>query len=227
MKTRTPVFLNLLSITTAMITLAAVWVVLFLTPIEAVMGNVQKVFYFHVSCGWVGMLSFLCAAVSGGVYLANRKTLWDKISLSSVEIGLVFTLACILSGSIWAKPVWNTWWTWDPRLTTITIMALIYVAYLLLRRGLDDSEKSARFAAVYAVLGFISVPLTFVSIRLLRAIHPVVIGSGSEAASSTFNLAPEMVTALLISLTAFTLIFVTFLWHRTRLGLLEQEKDIT
>ena len=90
---------------------------------------------------------------------------------------MVFMLIAIITGSIWARPIWNTWWTWDPRLTTATIMELIYAAYLMLRQGIEDPDRRARFGAVYAIIGFLSVPLTFFSIRIFRTIHPVVIGS--------------------------------------------------
>jgi len=224
LKEKTPVVLTLISLAALILFVAVAIIVLFFTPLEAVMGAVQKMFYFHVSAGWVGMLSFLVAAISGGVYLKSREHLWDILSQSSVEIGLVFTLICIISGSIWAKPIWNTWWTWDPRLTTVSIMALIYAAYLLLRRGIDEPEKSARFGAVYTLLGFVSVPLTFISIRLLRTIHPVVFG-GSASIAGSFSLEPRMLFALTFSLAAFSVMFAALLWHRTRLGLLEYEKE--
>ena len=96
--------------------LVALYLVLFYAPREAVMGDVQRVFYFHVAAGWVGALAFLVTAVTGAIYLARRDAKWDRVALASVEIGIVFTFVNIVSGSIWARPIWNTWWTWDPRL---------------------------------------------------------------------------------------------------------------
>jgi heme exporter protein C len=186
-------------------------------PREAVMGEVQRLFYFHVSAGWVGMVSFLVAAVAGGFYLATRRMSWDELAVASVEIGVVFTLINIVSGSIWARPAWNTWWTWDPRLVTATVMELIYFAYLMLRQGVDDPERGARFGAVYSIFGFLSVPFTFLSIRYFRTIHPVVIGSGDPSASGAFDMTPRMVQVFLFSLVTFSLIYAVLLGHRLRL----------
>jgi heme exporter protein C len=199
--------------------------VFFFTPIEAVMGAVQKVFYFHVAAGWVGMLGFLAAAITGGFYLNTRDRKWDVASEAAVEIGLVFMLINIVTGSIWARPIWNAWWTWDPRLTTATIMELIYAAYLILRKGVEESEKRGRFGAVYAIIGFISVPLTFFSIRIFRTIHPVVVGSGDPSASGAFSMSPAMSQTFIFSLVVFTLVFIDLFWHRIRLGKLADDVE--
>ena len=203
----------------------ALYLVLFYAPLEAVMGEVQRVFYFHVAAGWVGALAFVVAAVSGIVYLARGDRRWDRVGLSSVEIGIVFTLINIVSGSIWARPIWNTWWTWDPRLVTATVMELIYIAYVMLRQGIEDPERRARFGAVYAIVGFLSVPLTFLSIRIWRTIHPVVIGSGDPTAQGAFDMTPKMLTAFMFSLLTFTVIYATLLWHRLRLEALAERVE--
>jgi heme exporter protein C len=190
---------------------------LFYAPREAVMGDVQRVFYFHVASGWVGGLAFLVAAVAGVVFLIRADRRWDAIGLASVEIGLVFSLATVISGSVWARPIWNTWWTWDPRLVTVTVMILVYLAYLLLRQGIEDPERRARFAAAYGIIGFLSVPLTFLSIRIFRTIHPVVVGSSDPAALGAFDMTPPMLQTFLFSLFTFTVLYVTLLWHRMRM----------
>ncbi|MCK4962208.1 MAG: cytochrome c biogenesis protein CcsA, partial [Anaerolineales bacterium] len=161
------------------------------------------------------------------VYLARGDHRWDQIALASVEIGLFFTLANIISGSVWARPIWNTWWTWDPRLVTASIMELVYIAYLLLRQGVDDPDRRARFGAVYSIVGFISVPITFLSIRIFRTIHPVVIGSGDLAVMGSFNMELKMRVAFFFSLFTFTLIYVTLLWHRLRLQHLAERVEQT
>jgi len=208
--------------------LIALGMVIFYAPYEQTMGAVQKVFYFHVSMGWVGMLGFLAAAVSAGIYLGRVRRgdadKWDIASLAGVEIGLVFMLLCIITGSIWARPIWNTWWTWDPRLTTAAIMELIYAAYLLLRQGIEDPSRQARFGAVYCLVGFISVPLTFLSIRIFRTIHPVLIGSNDPSAQP-MNMTAPMTTAFMFSLLAFTLIFIDLYWHRIRLAQLARQVE--
>lgn len=186
------------------------------------MGDVQRVFYFHVAAGWVGALAFLVTAIVGVIYLIRGEERWDRIAAASVEIGVVFTFINIVTGSIWARPIWNTWWTWDPRLVTATIMELIYIAYMMLRQGIDDPDRRARFSAVYGIVGFISVPITFASIRIFRTIHPVVVGSSDPTALGAFDMNAEMRVAFFFSLFTFTLIYITLLWYRLRL---QQQKE--
>lgn len=214
--------LDVVSVTMLVVATAAVF---FYAPLERVMGWVQKVFYFHVSAGWVGMLSFLVAAVCGVLYLIKKENRYDHIEVAAVEIGIAFTLINVITGAIWARPIWNAWWTWDPRLTTATIMELVYFAYLMLRSGIEEPERRARFGAVYAIVGFLSVPLTFFSIRLFRTIHPVVIGSNDPGAAGAFDMTPMMTQTFMFSLLTFTVIFITLLWHRVRLGNLAEKVE--
>jgi heme exporter protein C len=203
----------------------SLYMVFFYAPTEVVMGDVQRVFYYHVATAWVGMLGFMAAGVAGVVYLRKNDLKWDIVSLSAVEISLVFFFITIIMGSIWARPVWNTWWTWDVRLTTATIIELVYAAYLLLRQGIEDPDRRARFGAVYTLVGFISVPLTFISIRFLRTIHPVVFGSSDPGAEGSFPMTSPMRTTFIFSLITFSFIFVTLLWHRIRLGQLAEKVE--
>lgn len=216
--------LFIFDIVTALLMAAAAGMVFFYAPLEAVMGYVQKVFYFHVASAWVGMLSFIVAAVAGVIYLKKRNSKWDIVSYAAVEIGILFALITIITGSIWARPIWNTWWTWDPRLTTTTIMTLVYVAYLMLRQGIDEPEKRARFGAVYVIVGALSVPLTFLSIRIFRTIHPVVIAAPT-ATSAAFDMSPKMLQTFLFSLFVFSILFIDLLWHRIKLGKLQDEVE--
>ncbi len=214
-----------LDIVSSVLFFTAAAMVFFYAPLERVMGAVQKVFYFHVAAGWIGMLSFLVAAAAGIVYLVRKESRWDLVGISAVEIGIAFTLINVITGAIWARPIWNTWWTWDPRLTTATIMELVYAAYLMLRTGIEEPERRARFGAVYAIVGFLSVPLTFFSIRLVRTIHPVVIGSSDPSALGSFDMTPKMTQTFMVSLVAFTFVFASLLWHRIRLGSLGQRVE--
>ena len=216
-----PLVLKGLDLLSIVMILIAAGLVFFYAPRDVQMGEVQKLFYFHVATAWVGMLGFLVAAVAGVFYLRRNEERWDIIGVSAVEISLVFFLIAIILGSIWARPIWNTWWTWDPRLTTAAIVELIYAAYLLLRSGVDDPDRRARYSAIYAIFGFISVPLTFLSIRLLRTIHPVVIGS----VGGGFSMDGAMTTAFFFSLAAFSFLFADLLWHRVRLGILRTEVE--
>lgn len=224
--TKKPRFLSILDGLSGLMILIAAGLVFFYAPVELMMGLVQKVFYFHVATAWVGMLGFLVAAIAGVVYLRKGNLLWDIIGYAAVEISLIFFLTAIIMGSIWARPIWNTWWTWDPRLTTAVIVELIYAAYMLLRQGVDDPERRARFSAVYAIFGFFSVPLTFISIRLLRTIHPVVIGTAEAASRGGFNMDSPMKLAFFFSLAAFSVFFADLLWHRIRLGKLRAEVEV-
>lgn len=220
-----PPGLKILDITSILLILVAAGMVFFYAPLEVVMGWVQKIFYFHVANLWVGMLGFLVALIAGVTYLCNGDHRWDIVGLAAIEISVIFFFTGIVTGSIWARPIWNTWWTWDPRLTTATIVELVYVAYLMLRQGIEDPDRRARFGAVYAILGFISVPLTFMSIRLLRTIHPVVIGSGDSAAQGGFDMTSKMLQTFLFTLFGFTVLFVDLMWHRIRLGNLAEKVE--
>lgn len=220
-----PITLKILDVVAIVSLLGATAMVFFYAPVERVMGAVQKVFYFHVAAGWVGMLSFLFAAVAGIIFLIKKNKIWDLVGVAAVEIGIIFIFINIVTGSIWARPIWNTWWTWDPRLTTATIMELVYIAYLMLRQGIEDPDRRARFGAVYAIVGFLSVPLTFFSIRIFRTIHPVVIAGSDPSAVGTFDMTPSMFNTLMVSIAVFSIIFVDLVWHRIRLGKLAHKVD--
>ncbi len=209
--------LQIFNLITAALMVVATGLVFFYAPLERSMGQVQRIFYFHVPVAWDSMLAFFVTFVASIVYLRTANTWWDMVGRVSVEIGLVFTLMAIVSGSIWARPAWNTWWTWDPRLTTYTIMALIYVAYLMLRQGLEDPDRRARFASVYGIVGFISVPITFFSIRWWRTIHPVVIGNGNAAAEGGFDMTSPMRLVFFFCLFAITVLYFNFLANRLQL----------
>jgi len=213
-----PKALTILDIVSVILFLTAVYLALVYTPLEVVMGWVQKVFYFHVATAWVGMMGFMVAGVAGIIYLWKKDLKWDIVEVAAVEISMVFFGITIVMGSIWARPIWNTWWTWDPRLTTAAITMLVYAAYMMLRQGIEDPDRRARFGAVYTILGFVAVPITFISIRLLRTIHPVVIGEGAGSGDGSFAMSADMRTAFFFSLFVFTVLFIDFMWHRIRMG---------
>lgn len=220
-----PRLLTILDIISALMVLTAAGFVFFYAPVELTMGLVQKIFYFHVATAWVGMLGFIVAAVAGIFYLVKGKEIWDITGFASVEISLVFFLIAIVLGSIWARPAWNTWWTWEPRLTTAAIVEIIFAAYLLLRKGVDDPEKRARFSAIYAIFGSLSVPITWIAIRVLRTIHPVVIGTAEAASQGGFSMDSAMKLTFFFSLGAFSVFFADLLWHRIRLGRLQAKVE--
>ncbi|MEW6027909.1 MAG: cytochrome c biogenesis protein [Chloroflexota bacterium] len=213
-----PLALKILDITAVLLFAVGAYMALVYAPTEAVMGQVQRVFYFHVATAWVALLGFIAAGVTGVIYLVTKNMKWDIVEVAAVEISLVFFFITIVLGSIWARPIWNTWWTWDPRLTTAAVTELIYIAYFMLRQGIEDPDRRARFGAVYTLVGAVSAPITFFAIRLFRTIHPVVIGSPSAEAQGGFSMTADMRTAFFFNLFAFTVIFVSFFWNRIRMG---------
>jgi heme exporter protein C len=215
-----PTLLKILDVLSVLLLGAAAYLALVFAPREAVMGDVQRVFYFHIGTAWTGLLGFLFSAALGIAYLVKKDLKWDVMEVAAVEISVVFFFITIVLGSIWARPAWNTWWTWDPRLTTAAITELVYVAYFMLRSGVEDPDRRARFGAVYAVLGGLSAPITFMAIRLFRSIHPVVIGA-ANANQEKMGMTPDMRIAFFFALFAFTVIFIDLFWNRIRLGQLE------
>lgn len=171
----------------------------------------QRIIYFHIATAWVGFLAFFVTFVGGVAYLRTQSRAWDIVALSSAEIGTVFMLGVLVSGSIWAKPAWGVWWVWDERLTISLVQFLIYVGYLMLRASVEDPSRRARFAAVYGIVAFISVPINFIAIRLWRTQHPLMFGSEDGGLSS------NMMFAFFFCLATFTVWYATLMWHRIRL----------
>ena len=200
------VTLKVLDILSIILLGIATYLALVFAPTELVMGDVQRVFYFHVGTAWTALLGFILAAVFSIIYLITKDLKWDRFQVAAIEVSLVFFLITIVLGSIWARPAWNTWWTWDPRLTTAAITELIYVAYFMLRQGIDDPDQRARFGAVYALIGGLSAPITFFAIRL-------------------FSMTPDMLTSFLFALLTFTVIFIDLFWNRVRLGSLQDKVE--
>jgi heme exporter protein C len=206
----------LIGLTTAAMVIS-LYLVFVYVPTERTMGIVQRIFYFHVPSAWVGFVAFLAAFIAGIAYLTRREWRWDAIGAASVEIGIVFSTIALVTGSLWARPTWNTWWTWDPRLTTTLILWIYYVSLLLLRQMVESEERRARFSAVLSIVGFVNVPIVFLAIRLWRTIHPVLF------TSEGFALEPSMLLTMLVSLLTFTLLYLCLLWLRVRQEYLHAE----
>jgi heme exporter protein C len=167
----------------------------------------QRIFYFHVPVDWVAFLSFFIVFIASIAYLRTRDQKWDNIAHSSAELGIVFTSLMLLTGMIWARPAWGVYWVWDPRLTTALVLWFIYVAYLLVRSYAGEEVRGARFAAVLGIVGFIDVPIVALAIVLWRTQHPapLVFEGGLDG---------SMMATLMVSLAAFTCLFVTLLRAR-------------
>jgi len=220
-----PLALTVLDIVSIILLGISAYLALVFAPTELVMGNVQRVFYFHIGTAWTALMGFILAAVFSVTYLVTKDMKWDRLQVAAIEVSMVFFFITIVLGSIWARPAWNTWWTWDPRLTTAAVTELIYIAYFMLRQGIDEPERRARFGAVYGLIGGISAPITFFVIRLFRTIHPVVVGGGNADAQGGFAMTADMKVAFFFALFAFTIIFIDLFWNRVRLGDLQEKVE--
>jgi len=188
-------------------------------------GQAQRIFYFHVSAAWVAFGAWLVSAYAGVRYLRSRDLQWDRLAVSSAEVGVIFIVMVLLTGMLWGRPTWNAWWTWDFKLTLSLLQFLMYLAYLVLRSGVENPEQRARFSAVYGIIGSLTIPLNFLVSRVLQSIHPAVFGDSVNARQQGgFGLAGEMVPVLLFSLLTFTIFYVYFL--RTRIALQEEADQL-
>ena len=190
----------------------AVLAAFFYAPRELSMGDVQRIFYFHVPSAWVGFFGFFVTFLASIAYLVRGERRWDIIAASSAEVGLTFITAAVVTGSLWARPVWGTYWTWEPRLTISAVQLLVYVAYVMLRSAADNPAQTARFSAVYGIVAFVTVPLSWFAIRWWRTIHPDVLTGGDSS-----GLEPRMVQTLMFCLLTFTALYFAILRQRVRL----------
>ncbi len=217
---------KVLAWSTFLVVFAALYLALVYAPTEKTMGDIQRIFYFHVASAWVGMMAFLVVFVASIVYLITRRANWDIYAYTSAEIGVFFTTIVLITGPIWARPIWNTWWSWDPRLTTTLIMWFLYLAYGKIRSAVGEEEKKARLAAVFGILAFTDVPVVFFAIRWWRTLHP-----GALITSSGIGLAPSMKPAFFVSLLAFSLLYCYFMMRSVRIEKLKTEirllKEVT
>ena len=207
---------SILAIVTALLLSFALYEALVIAPTERTMGDVQRIFYYHVPSAWTAFLLFMINFVASVVYLIRRNVKADILALVSAEVGVVFCMVVLVTGPIWARPVWGIWWTWDLRLTLTLLLWLIYVSYLVLRR-FSTSSQTPVLAAVLAIFGALDVPLVYFSIWFFRTQHPSpVIGGGG-------SLDPGMGRVLLINWAAFLCLAWLVSWTRYRLEVLKRE----
>jgi heme exporter protein C len=179
-------------------------------------GQLQRIYYFHVPSAWIAYLSFAIVFLASIAYLRTSARRWDLLAHSAAEIGVVFTTLVLITGPIWARPVWGTWWQWEARLTATLVLWLTYVGYLFLRSLATDPARSGRLAAVVGVVGFLDVPVVHFSVRWWRTLHPSGPSPADPSTGSGLG-APELL-AFFTSLAAFTLLFAYLLAVRARLG---------
>ena len=204
---------------TGVMMLVNLYLIFMVAPTDSVLGHVQRVFYFHVPIAIMSFLAFFVVFIGSLMYLIKRTLKWDAVAHASAEVGVVFVTLALLTGIIWARPVWNTWWTWEPRLTTTMILWLIYVAYLMVRSYAPSQSKGAIYAAVVGIIGFIDVPIVYYSVVWWRSIHPSpVVGpfAQSDALDGT------MALILLYSLITFIFFFAYMIVERMELRKTEE-----
>ncbi len=201
---------------TALLLLIGFYLSFLYAPRERVMGDVQRIFYFHMPLAWNGFLAFAITFVSGLLYLRTRKLKYDLWAAASAEVGLLFITLALLTGSIWARSAWGTYWTWEPRLTTAAVLWLMYAFYLILRSYIENREKMRLIAAAYGIVAFINVPIVFMSIRWWRTLHPVLIEP------TGLKMETPMVLTLVVALVAFTMFYVLLLAQRIKLAQAEE-----
>ncbi len=187
-------------------------------PREVTQGNVQRIMYLHVPSVLTAYLAFGLVLLGSAAYLATRRIGWDRLAAAAAEIGVLFTAVTIVSGSIWGRPTWGVWWTWDARLTSTAVLLLVYVGYLLLRAMVDEPEARARYAAVVGIVGAANIPIVHFSVKWWRALHQpsTILGPGPSP------IAAPIALALFVNWIAFTLLFAYFLSRRLEIATLEE-----
>jgi len=200
-ETRFPVVSLVIGILSLLGMMVSIWMIFLYAPTDAVQGQPQRIFYFHVPLAWLGMLGFVLVAIAGIGYLVKKDERWDWAARASAESGAFFITLALITGSIWGKTIWGTWWTWDARLTTTLILWFIYIGYLMLRSYMGRTHASARAGAVLAIIGIIDVPIIYESVNWWRTLHPPAQVGVQDALPSS------VVLTLMVSLATFTLLF--------------------
>jgi|WetSurMetagenome_2_1015567.scaffolds.fasta_scaffold156836_2 heme exporter protein C len=185
----------------------ALYMALIQAPRESTMGDLQRIFYFHVAAAIAGMTAFAINFICSIAYIARRNRRWDSLALSAAELGVVYLMIVLITGPIWAKPAWFVWWTWSPRLTLSLVLCLLYISYLLIRNYIEDPEKRALVSAAFGIIAFADTPLVWFSIRWWRDHHP---GPMLE----TGGLAPSMRPAFYVCVAVFQVLMVFLLRRR-------------
>ena len=192
---------------------------LFVAPQDAVQGPAQRIFYIHVPSAWVGFLAFFVVFFASIRLLMTGDRRFDDIASASAAVGMVFTTAVLITGPLWARSVWGVYWTWDPRLTSFLLLWLIYLSYLVLRGYVPEPERRARYSAVVGIVGFLDVPIVYLSVRWWRAEHP------SQLIFTRGGLPASMLVVLLIGVASFTLLYLYLLSVRLRITRLERDRE--
>jgi len=178
--------------------IAALAGALLIAPMEKTMGDVQRIFYFHLGSAAAAFVAFTCVFIASIGFIVRRSPAWDNLASAAAEVGVLFTTFVLVTGPLWARPIWGRWWVWDPRLTTTLMLWFLYTGYLVLRQTIPG-YRGAMAAAVFAILAYVDVPVVYFSVRWWRGIHPQVLSGGG-------GLDPRMIPPLLVSVAAFLLL---------------------
>jgi heme exporter protein C len=209
---------SILAVLLLLAMMAALYMAFIQAPRERTMGDLQRIFYFHVPSGMVGLTAFGINFFAALMYLIRKDRRWDALALSAAEVGVMFLAIVLVTGPIWAKPVWFVWWTWSPRLTSSLVLWLLYVAYLLIRNYVPDPERRAMMSAVFGIVAFVDAPIVWFSIRWWRDIHP-------SPMLETGGLSPSMRPALWTCAFAFMLLMVYLIRRRYYLETARQDVE--
>jgi len=194
---------------------------LFIAPDEKTMHAIQRIFYFHVPSAISAFIAFFVVFCANAAYLVTRQPKWDWLGVAGAEVGVACCTVVLITGPIWARPVWGIWWTWDARLTSTFILWLLYLTYLILRGLLEDPQRRATLSAIFGIFAFLDVPLVYLSNRLWRTQHPQPVILGGENS----GLAPGMGKVLLLCWIAVICVMIILLLDRYRLERLRHEYD--
>ncbi|MFQ5443412.1 MAG: cytochrome c biogenesis protein CcsA [Nitrospinales bacterium] len=208
---------------TAVVFAAAIFAIFVYVPTEKTEGPVQRIMYFHIPAAWISFFAFFIVFMSSILFLWKKEREWDIYALCSAEIGIVFCSLVLITGPIWAKPIWGTWWVWDARLTSTLVLWLIYVAYLMLRGQTEVQSVRARYAAVVGIAGFLDIPVIHFSVLWWRTFHPQPKMISAEGLGKGMD--PSMLTTLMISLAAFTLLYFWLMGQRIQIEKMKDEID--
>jgi len=223
-----PTLLIVFTVITVILTVIGLLMALFYAGQDITQGEVQRIFYLHVSAFAGASMALGVSVIASVLYLWKRDPKWDRLSISCVEVGFALALMNLITGMVWARPIWNTWWTWDPRLTSSAIMILTYAAYFMLRAGIENPETRRRLTSVYAILAYITVIVTFVIIRIRPdTIHPAVIGPSPQNAEGGFELSSSMLAAMSFNMVVWS-VFIPWvlIWWRLRIEVLSEYVNV-
>ncbi|MEI6373391.1 MAG: cytochrome c biogenesis protein CcsA [Actinomycetes bacterium] len=208
-----------LGIAVAVSIVAFAYASFFYAPEDGIQGSVQRIFYVHVASAWIAALAFFVVFVGSIGFLVTRNLRWDSYAGASAEVGLLFTSVVLVTGMLWGKAIWGVFWTWEPRLTSVLVLWLLYLAYVALRAYVPEPSRKARFSAVLGIVAFLDVPIVYLSVKWWRTLHPeqvIITEQGPQ-------LPGQMIVALVVGLIAMTLVYVYFVRLRFNVNALEQQ----